>query len=344
MATRVGVVGASGYGGAELLRILSGHPVFDVTVAAAGSNAGERITSLHPGLLPYGDMTFAPTSSAVVEDLDLVFLALPHGQSAELTAELDPAQRVVDLGADHRLHDPSDWESFYGPNPAAEPWTYGLAELPERAQQIASSTKVANPGCYATAIELSAAPLLAAGLAEPTGIVVVAASGTSGAGRKASIATSATEVMGSMSAYKVGGTHQHIAEVRQELSAIAGSPVQLSFTPMLAPMPRGILASTSLQLVNSVTPEQLFAAFESAYSDSPFVHLLPAGQWPATGATSGTNCVHLQVVLDEGANRATVVAAIDNLGKGAAGQAVQNANLMCGLAPDLGLTTMAVAP
>jgi N-acetyl-gamma-glutamyl-phosphate reductase len=344
MATRVGVVGASGYGGAELLRILASHPVFDVAIAAAGSNAGERITSLHPGLIPYADMTFAPTSSGVVEDLDLVFLALPHGQSAELTADLDPAQRVVDLGADHRLRDPSEWNSFYGPNPAAEPWTYGLPELPERTKQIASSTKVANPGCYATAIQLSAAPLLAAGLAKPIDIVVAAASGTSGAGRKASIATSATEVMGSMAAYKVGGTHQHIAEVRQELSTIAGSPVQLSFTPMLAPMPRGILASTSVRLADSVTLEQLLAAFDAAYGDSPFVHLLPAGQWPTTGATSGTNCAHLQVALDEATNRATVVAAIDNLGKGAAGQAVQNANLMCGLAPDLGLTTMAVAP
>jgi len=344
MATRVGVVGASGYGGAELLRILAGHPVFDVTVAAAGSNAGERITSLHPGLVPYADVTFAPTNAAILEGLDVVFLALPHGQSAELTAALDPAQRVVDLGADHRLTDPSDWDHFYGPNPAAEPWTYGLPELPERAQQVASSTKVANPGCYATAIQLGAAPLLAAGLAEPTDIVVVAASGTSGAGRKASVATSATEVMGSMSAYKVGGTHQHIAEVRQELSAIAQALVTLSFTPMLAPMPRGILASTSVQMGDAVTLEQLVAAFESAYGDSLFVHLLPDGQWPTTGATSGTNCAHLQVALDQTTNRATVVVAIDNLGKGAAGQAVQNANLMCGLASDLGLTTMAVTP
>ena len=178
MALRVGVVGASGYGGAELLRILSGHPGFDVTVAAAESNAGMRITALHPGLIPYSDMTFAPTSADVVAHVDLVFLALPHGRSANLTAALDPAQR--------------DWDHFYGPHPAAEPWTYGLPELPGRAELIASSTKVANPGCYATAIQLSAAPLLASGLATPTDIVVVAASGTSGAGRKASIATSAT--------------------------------------------------------------------------------------------------------------------------------------------------------
>lgn len=344
MALRVGVVGASGYGGAELLRILSGHPGFDVTVAAAESNAGMRITALHPGLIPYSDMTFAPTSADVVAHVDLVFLALPHGRSANFTAALDPAQRVVDLGADHRLADPADWDHFYGPHPAAEPWTYGLPELPGRAQLIASSTKVANPGCYATAIQLSAAPLLASGLAKPTDIVVVAASGTSGAGRKASIATSATEVMGSMSAYKVGGTHQHIPEVRQELSAISGGPVQLSFTPMLAPMPRGILASTTMQLADSVTLEQLIDVLESAYDDSPFVRLLPVDHWPTTGATSGTNCAHLQVALDEETNRAIVVTAIDNLGKGAAGQAVQNANLMCGLEPDLGLATMAVAP
>ncbi|NQU38128.1 MAG: N-acetyl-gamma-glutamyl-phosphate reductase, partial [Actinobacteria bacterium] len=284
------------------------------------------------------------TNADAVADVEFVFLALPHGHSAAITADLDPAQKVVDLGADHRLTDSSDWDHFYGPSASAEPWTYGLPELPGRAQLVASSTKVANPGCYATAIQLSAAPLLSNGLGKPTDIVVVAASGTSGAGRQASIATSATEVMGSMSAYKVGGTHQHIAEVRQELSAIAEQPVQLSFTPLLAPMPRGILSTTTVQVADSVTSEQLRNAFDAAYGDSPFVHLLPPGQWPTTAATGGTNCVHIQVALDESANRAVVVAAIDNLGKGAAGQAVQNANLMFGLEPDLGLATAAVAP
>ncbi len=344
MATRVGVVGASGYGGAELLRILAGHPEFEVVLAAAGSNAGEQITAVHPGLLPYANMVFAPTNAEVLADLDLVFLALPHGQSAELTAALAPSQRVVDLGADHRLRDPADWDKFYGPHPAAEPWTYGLPELPGRTAEIATAIKVANPGCYATAIQLSAAPLLAAGLVESADVVVVAASGTSGAGRKAAIATSATEVMGSMSAYKVGGTHQHIAEVSQELSAIAHTKVGVSFTPMLAPMPRGILASTTLRLIGEVSLERVRDAFGASYDDSSFVHLLPKGQWPTTGATAGTNCVYLQVAIDDEANRVIVVAAIDNLGKGAAGQAVQNANLMFGLQPDLGLTTMAVAP
>ena len=337
-------MGASGYAGAELMRILAWHPEFDVSVATAASNAGAQLADLHPGLAALGDITLAPTSADVLLGLDFVFVALPHGESAALTSLLPPDQRVVDLGADHRLRSPDDWAHYYGAGEAAEPWTYGLPELAGRASEVADSHKVASPGCYATAMQLSVAPLLESGLVVPTDVVTVAASGTSGAGRKASIALSATEVMGSMSAYKVGGVHQHTAEVVQELSAIAGRDVTLSFTPLLAPMPRGILATTTMRTGQGVTLEDVREAFDVYYASSPFVQFLPDGRWPTTAATAGTNCAHLQAAVDERSGRVVVVAAIDNLGKGAAGQAVQNANLMCGFPETTGLDLLGVTP
>lgn len=344
MSKKVGVVGASGYAGAELIRSLHTHPEFTVAVATAATNAGALLSSLHPGLAPLGPITLQASDPEVLADLDLVFIALPHGESAALSAQLSESQFVVDLGADHRLVDPIDWKHYYADSPAAEPWTYGLPELPGRTAAIETATKVANPGCYATALQVSCAPLLANGLVEPGDIVAVAASGTSGAGRKASVGLSATEVMGSMSAYKVGGTHQHTAEVVQELSAIAGEDVTLSFIPMLAPMPRGILATTTMRLAEGATVQRARDAMCAMYESSPFVHLLPEGSWPTTAATSGTNCAVLQVAVDERAGRVVVVAALDNLGKGAAGQAIQNANLMCGLDQATGLNVLGVAP
>lgn len=344
MAKQVGVVGASGYAGAELLRLIDGHPVFDLAFAAAGANAGQPISSLFPNLIGLGNHTFVETDPASFVALDLLFLALPHGSSGELTADLPTGLRVVDLGADHRLVNPAAWDKYYGGHVAAPAWTYGLPELVGRAKEVADSIHVANPGCYATAIQLASAPLLAAGVANADDIVVVAASGTSGAGRKDSIALSATEVVGSMSAYKVGGLHQHTAEVTQELTAIAGSEVTLSFTPMLAPMPRGIIATVTLPLVSGATPSDVRSVLVDAYAGSPFVYVLPDGQWPTTGATFGTNAAHLQLAVDEVSNRIVVVSTIDNLGKGAAGQAIQNANLMFGLDESAGLTALAVAP
>lgn len=344
MVKRVGVVGASGYAGAELVRLLSGHPEFEVVVATAASNAGELLGTLHPGLAALGEVVLAPTNREVLLDLDFVFVAMPHGESAALTGSLPDDLPVVDLGADHRLKSPDDWSRYYGTSAAAAPWTYGLPELAGRASEVAASLKVASPGCYATAMQLSAAPLLDAGLVDSRDIVVVAASGTSGAGRKGSVALSATEVMGSMSAYKVGGIHQHTAEVVQELSDIAGTDVTLSFTPMLAPMPRGILATTTLRTRDNVRPEDVRQAFADYYAFTPFVQVLPDGTWPTTAATAGTNCAHLQLAVDERVGRVVVIAAIDNLGKGAAGQAVQNANLMCDFPETTGLNMLGVAP
>lgn len=344
MATNTGVVGASGYAGAELMRLLHSHPNFDVTVATAATNAGQKLADLHPALLALGAITLQETQPETLIGLDLVFVALPHGQSARLTQELPTSVKVVDLGADHRLKSASDWDAYYGGEPAAQPWVYGLPELPDRRDLIVGASQVANPGCYATAMQLAAAPLLAAGLGQPEDVVVVAASGTSGAGRKASIGLSATEVMGSMSAYKVGGIHPHNAEVIQELSLVAGAPVSLSFTPTLAPMPRGILATVTIKTIPGTTTSEVRAALQSAYENSPFVNVLSDDMWPTTAATSGSNGVLLQATVDERSGRAVVVAAIDNLGKGAAGQAIQNANLMCGLDETVGLSTMGVTP
>ena len=336
------VAGASGYAGGELLRLLIGHPEFEVVAAAAGTRAGERLGAVHPNLVSLADLVLSDTDPASLA-ADVVFLALPHGESAALVAQLPAGTVVVDLGADFRLLDADAWSTYYGGSHAGS-WVYGLPELLGQRLAVAGSTRVANPGCYATAVALALAPVLAAGLAENDDIVVVAASGTSGAGRKASDALLASQVMGSMTSYKTGGVHQHTPEMEQSLSAAAGHPVTLSFTPLLAPMPRGIIATCTAKAVSGVTAESVRAALVAAYADEPFVTVLPEGTWPQTSSVAGTNSVHLQAAFDEHAGRVVVVSALDNLGKGAASQAVQNANLMLGLDESAGLSRDGIAP
>ncbi len=340
---RVAVAGASGYAGGELLRLVAGHPHLTLAVAAAGSAAGRPIGEIHPQLPHLADVVLAETRPDVLADADLVLLALPHGESAAIAAALPDDLPVVDLGADFRLADAADWEQFYS-SAHAGTWTYGLPELPGARARIAASHRVANPGCYVTAVTLALAPLLAATLAQPDDVVVVAASGTSGAGRTPRPSLLASEVMGSMSAYKVGGTHQHTPEMAQNLRAVTHLPVRLSFTPLLAPMARGILATCSARVEAGVTTDRVRDCLAEAYAGEPFVHLLPDGRWPVTAATAGSNSVHLQAAVDDGAGRVTVVAALDNLVKGAAGQAVQNANLVLGLPETAGLSAIGVAP
>lgn len=337
------VAGASGYAGGELLRLLLSHPGVGVGPVAGGSSAGRPVTDLHPQLPQLGGRVLAPTDPAVLAEADLAFLALPHGQSAALVAQLPPDLPVVDLGADFRLARAADWDAYYSGEHAGT-WPYGLPELPGARAALAGATRVANPGCYATTVALALAPLLAAGLVAPADLVVVAASGTSGAGRSAKPQLLGSEVMGALSAYKAGGQHQHTPEMEQSLSSAAGSDVTLSFTPVLAPMPRGILATCTGVLAGGATEEALRAALHAAYDDEPFVHVLPAGRWPTTAATLGSNSVHLQVAADTHAGRAVVVAVLDNLVKGAAGQAVQNANLVLGLDETVGLPVAGIAP
>lgn len=340
--TQVAVVGVTGYAGGELARLLHDHPSLELAVAATSSRGGAALNSVHPHLVESG-VVLVDSDPAVLAEVPLVFTALPHGHSAALVAALPADTCVVDLGADFRLDSSEQWNRYYAGGHAGS-WLYGLPELPGRAEQIAQATRVANPGCYATAITLALAPLLADGLVEPEDVVVVAASGTSGAGRQAAEHLIASEVMGSMSAYKVGGTHQHTPEVEQTLSDVAGAPVRMSFTPTLAPMSRGILATCTARMAPGVGVDALRATIDEQYAYSPFVHLLPDGEWPRTGATVGSNAAHLQVAADEHSGRAVVVCALDNLVKGAAGQAIQNANLMLGLPMKAGLSALGVAP
>ncbi len=359
MGIRVAVAGASGYAGGELLRLLAGHPDLEIAAVSAGSSAGKPITSIHPNLTghpAFDGKNFETTTAETLGGAELIFMALPHGESATLAARL-PGARIVDLSADFRLDDEAAWHQFYGDVSYAGRWAYGLPELPSAPGQpsarekIKAARTVAAPGCYATTSILALAPLLAAGLVAADDIVIVAASGTSGAGRSLRYDLLASEIMGSMSAYKVGGTHRHTPEIEQALSEVLPEPgrVTLSFTPTLAPMPRGILATSAAKLAPAVAASgdatsALRAAFADAYGDSPFVHLLPEGQWPATAAVYGSNGAHVQVAADPHAGRAVVISTTDNLGKGAAGQAVQIANLMLGLPETAGLTTHGVAP
>jgi N-acetyl-gamma-glutamyl-phosphate reductase len=334
---KIGVIGASGYAGGELLRLLAGHPEFEVCCVTAHSNAGEEITSVHPQLTSYTGQRFSSFKASDFDCCELIFLALPHGESAAVIASLSPKAKIVDLGADYRLEDGDKWAKYYGGTHAGT-WTYGAPELPGARANIAQSAKVANPGCYATAIALGTVP--AARIADISDVVVVAASGTTGAGRSAKINLIASEVMGNLTSYKFGGVHQHTPEIEESITRATGTAAKISFTPILAPMPRGILATITMKLNSSITTEVAHKSYVDAYKGEEFVKVLPLGQMPQTSAVLGSNYVAIQVAVDEHANRLVVSVAIDNLVKGAAGQAIQNANIMCGLAENLGLTGM----
>ncbi|MGV9263991.1 N-acetyl-gamma-glutamyl-phosphate reductase [Kitasatospora sp. NPDC003701] len=342
MALRVAVAGASGYAGGEVLRLLLGHPEVEIGALTGGSNAGARLGALQPHLIPLADRILEPTTPEVLADHDVVFLALPHGQSAAVAEALGQNVLIVDCGADFRLKAAADWEQFYG-SAHAGTWPYGLPELPGHRATLKGSNRIAVPGCYPTAVSLALFPAYAAGLAEPEA-VIVAASGTSGAGKAAKTHLLGSEVMGSVSAYGVGGLHRHTPEMSQNLTPVAGEPVTVSFTPTLVPMPRGILATCSAKAKPGVSGESLRAAYTEAFADEPFVHLLPEGQWPQTSSVYGSNAALVQVALDEGAGRIIAISAIDNLVKGTAGGAVQSMNIALGLPEELGLPLNGVAP
>ncbi|MER6300255.1 N-acetyl-gamma-glutamyl-phosphate reductase [Kitasatospora sp. NPDC001539] len=342
MALRVAVAGASGYAGGEVLRLLLGHPEVEIGALTGGSNAGTRLGALQPHLIPLADRVLEPTTPEVLADHDVVFLALPHGQSAAVAEALGPNVLVVDCGADFRLKAAADWEQFYG-SAHAGTWPYGLPELPGHRAALKGSNRIAVPGCYPTAVSLALFPAYAAGLAEPEA-VVVAASGTSGAGKAAKPHLLGSEVMGSVSPYGVGGVHRHTPEMVQNLTPLAGEPVTVSFTPTLVPMPRGILATCSAKARPGVSAESLRAAYAEAFADEAFVHLLPEGQWPQTSSVYGANTALVQVALDLTAGRIIAISAIDNLVKGTAGGAVQSMNIALGLPEELGLPVNGVAP
>ncbi|UNO39067.1 N-acetyl-gamma-glutamyl-phosphate reductase [Streptomyces sp. MST-110588] len=342
MTVRAAVAGGSGYAGGEVLRLLLGHPGVEVGAVTGNASAGQRLGAVQPHLLPLAGRELAPTTAEALAGHDVVFLALPHGRSAEVARELGPDVLVVDCGADFRLRDGADWEKFYG-SPHAGTWPYGLPELPGAREALRGARRVAVPGCYPTAVTLALFPAYGAGLAEPEA-VVVAASGTSGAGKAPKAHLLGSEVMGAMSPYGVGGGHRHTPEMVQNLSGVAGEAVGVSFTPTLAPMARGILATCSAKARPGVTGQDVRDAYEKALADEAFVHLLPEGRWPSTAAVYGSNAAHVQVTLDEAAGRIIAISAIDNLTKGTAGGAVQSMNIALGLPEELGLSTIGVAP
>ena len=339
---RVAVAGASGYAGGEVLRLLLGHSGVEIGALTGGSNAGELLGSLQPHLVPLAERVLEPTELDVLAGHDVVFLGLPHGQSGGLAAQLPDETVVIDCGADFRLDDPAEWERFYGGTYAGT-WPYGLPELPGQRDLLRGATRIAVPGCYPTVSTLTMAPAVAAGLVEPD-VVVVAASGTSGAGKAAKPHLLGSEVMGNASAYGVGGAHRHTPEITQNLAKLTGEAVSVSFTPLLVPMSRGILATCSARVLDDVSAEDAHAAYAKAYADEPFVHVLPTGQWPQTQSVLGSNAVHVQVTVDETARRLVAVGAVDNLAKGTGGAAVQCMNLALGLPEDTGLTTVGIAP
>jgi N-acetyl-gamma-glutamyl-phosphate reductase len=342
MTVRVAVAGASGYAGGELLRLLLAHPDVEIGAVTAASSAGTPLAAHQPHLVPLADRVLADTTAEVLAGHDVVFLALPHGHSAQIAAALGPDTLVIDCGADHRLVSSTDWARWYG-GAHAGTWPYGMPELPGAREKLRGTKRVAVPGCYPTAVSIALAPALAAGLVERD-VHAVAVSGTSGAGRSLKPNLLASEVLGSASAYGVGGAHRHTPEIAQNLSLVAGAPVTVSFTPVLVPMARGILATCTAPVHDGVDAAAAHQTYRAAYADEPFVHLLPEGTWPTTAATLGGNAVHLQVTVDADAGRLVVVSAVDNLTKGTAGAAIQSMNLAIGLPETTGLSAVGIAP
>ncbi|MEA5154678.1 N-acetyl-gamma-glutamyl-phosphate reductase [Raineyella sp.] len=342
MSLRVAVAGCTGYAGGEVLRLLLGHPDVEIGTLTAGSSAGSTLGEHQRHLTPLADRRIEATTVEALRGHDVVFLALPHGTSGAVAAELDPGTVVVDCGADFRLEDPLAWEKFYG-TPHAGSWPYGLPELPGQREVLATTRRIAVPGCYPTGATLALLPALTAGLIDGHDVVVVSASGTSGAGRSAKPHLLGSEVMGSTSAYGVGGVHRHTPEILQNMARLGAIHPSLSFTPLLAPMPRGIL-STVTAPIQGVSADEAYDAYAAAYADEPFVHLLAKNVWPATAAIVGSNVVHVNVTVDENAGRLVAVTAIDNLTKGTAGGAIQSMNLACGLPETTGLPLIGVAP
>jgi N-acetyl-gamma-glutamyl-phosphate reductase len=344
-AIRVAVAGASGYAGGEILRLLLGHPAYQdgrLTIGAltAAASAGTPLAEVHPHLLPLAQRVLEPTELDVLEGHDVVFLALPHGHSAALAQQLDPQTLVVDCGADFRLSDAGAWERFYG-SPHAGSWPYGLPELPGNRDALRAARRIAVPGCYPTAAVLALFPAIAADLIDPA-VTVVAVSGTSGAGRAAKTDLLGSEVIGSARAYNIAGAHRHTPEIVQGLRQVAGRDVTVSFTPVLIPASRGILATCTARTTAPLS--QLRSAYEKAYHDEPFVHVLPEGQLPRTGAVIGSNAAHIAVAVDEDAATFVAIAAIDNLVKGTGGAAVQSMNLALGWPEAEGLSVVGMAP
>ncbi|MFF2370402.1 N-acetyl-gamma-glutamyl-phosphate reductase [Agromyces sp. NPDC058110] len=347
MTYSVAVSGASGYAGGELLRLLADHPEFEVRTVTAHSNAGQSLVSVQPHLRSFTHLTLKETSAETLGGHDLVFLALPHGTSGAIAAELSPDTLVVDCGADHRLESSADWAAFYGGEHHGA-WSYGVPELPRlsgtQRERLTGARRIAAPGCNASTVALSLAPGIRAGVIEDRDLVSVLAVGPSGAGKSPKVNLLASELLGSANPYAVGGSHRHIPEIQQALRWAGAADPTISFTPVLVPMSRGILATSTARIVPGTDAAAVRAAWEDAYAGERFVQLLPEGQFPRTSDVLGANTALIGLAIDEAAGRVVVVAAVDNLVKGTAGAAIQSANIALGLAEYTGLPMNGVAP
>ena len=358
----VAVAGASGYAGSEMIRLLAAHPAFQVCTVTGHGSAGQLLGEFSPNLPEsLASMQIQDTDPEILAGHDLVVLALPHGASGPLAEQLDPQSLMVDLGADHRLEDPGDWQDYYG-GPFSSPWTYGMPELLNpgggRQRQLLGQThRIAGPGCNVTAVTLAFQPALSAGLVQTDDLVADLAVGYSGAGRSSGrMDLLAAQAINSAHPYSVGGTHRHIPEILQNLRKAAAvdpsfaqsqKPIRLGLTPILVPMSRGILAVVSARLSalgRSMGMADIRAVWEGIYAKEPFVDLLPEGKLPSTADVYGSNRAQVQVAVDQRADRLYAFAAIDNLTRGTAGQALQAVNLALGLPEETGLTTIGVAP
>jgi len=347
MTFTVAVAGASGYAGGEILRLLLSHPLYlsgELSIGAltAGSSAGTPVAELMPHLPQLGDRRLEDTTPEVLAGHDVVFLALPHGHSAEIGRVLSEDTVVIDCAADFRLQDAGEWDHYYGGEHAGT-WPYGIPEMPGHREQLSGARRIAVPGCFPTGATLAALPAVAAGLVTPD-VAFVSVTGVSGAGKKASVALLGSETMGNLKAYNTAGKHRHTPEITQNLAEVTDAEVTVSFTPVLAPLPRGILTTATAPLADGVTQEAAYETYRAFYADEPFVHLLPAGQQPQTQNVVGTNMCHVQVEVDERSGRLLVTSVIDNLTKGTGGAAVQCMNLALGLDETAGLPQAAVAP
>lgn len=354
MTYSVAVSGASGYAGGEILRLLAAHPDVEIRTVTAHSNAGQPLVAHQPHLRSLAHLTLQDTTPEILAGHDIVFLALPHGQSGQYTDALGDTPLVIDAGADHRLTSSAAWDAFYGGD-FHQPWTYGVPELlvggAKQREHLRGATRIAAPGCNASTVSLSLAPGVAAGVIDPSDIVSVLAVGPSGAGKSLKTNLLASEILGSANPYAVGGTHRHVPEIRQALAAARtagadpdGADIRISFTPVLVPMSRGILATSTAPIVEGVSDAEIRRAWESAYGEETFVQLLPAGDFPRTADVLGANTALVGLAIDRAANRVTVVTAVDNLVKGTAGAAVQSMNIALGLPETRALSVNGVAP
>ncbi|MFC9561395.1 N-acetyl-gamma-glutamyl-phosphate reductase [Agromyces sp. NPDC056965] len=347
MTFTVAVSGASGYAGGEILRLLADHPDFDVRTVTAHSNAGQPLIAVQPHLRSYTHLTLKDTTAENLAGHDIVFLALPHGASGAIAAQLAPETLVIDCGADHRLESKADWAAFYG-GEFHGAWTYGVPELPRlsgtQRDRLAKTKRIAAPGCNASTVALSLAPGIRAGVIEASDIVSVLAVGPSGAGKSLKAHLLGSEILGSANPYSVGGVHRHIPEIQQALRWAGGGDPTISFTPVIVPMSRGILATSTARIVPGTDAAAVRAAWEDAYAGERFVQLLPEGQFPRTADVLGANTALLGLQIDENSGRVVVVAAVDNLVKGTAGAAIQSANIALGLTESTGLPVNGVAP